>query len=182
MGAQPVLVAFSNQAGSTAGVADVIAAVLRREGLAVDLRQAGAVTDVSGYSAVVLGSGMFVPSRHSDGGGFLARHAAALGSTPVWLFCTGPIGRGRNGAGDAASEPEECSVVAVATAVGARGSAVFGPLGLPGEQDPIERLGPVDLVRVRAWAVEIATVLHGGAAAAKGSRRKAGHRRPLVHA
>ena len=63
-------------------------------------------TDVTPYAAVILGSGMFVPSRRSDGGGFLARHAAVLAARPVWLFCAGPIGRGRCPAGRAASAAE----------------------------------------------------------------------------
>ena len=50
-------------------------------------------------TAVILGSGVFVPGRRSDGGGFLARHEASLAARPVWLFCAGPIGRGRCPAG-----------------------------------------------------------------------------------
>ncbi len=159
MGDQRVLVAFANQAGSTAGIAGAIATVLVRSGLAVDCRAAGDVVDVSPYSAVILGSGVFVTRRRSDGGGFLARHEAALASRPVWLFCAGPIGRGRCVTGSAASAADECSVVAVARAVGARGAAVFGPIGVAAGSDLIDRLGPVNLQRVRAWAAEIADEL-----------------------
>jgi menaquinone-dependent protoporphyrinogen oxidase len=159
MGDQRVLVAFANQAGSTAGIATTIASVLRRSGYTVDCRLAAEVEDVTAYDGVVLGSGVFVPRRRSDGGGFLARHETALASRPVWLFCAGPIGRGRCPAGTAATERDDCSVVAVGQAVGARGVAVFGPIGMPADADPLDSVGPVNTQRVRAWAAEIAEQL-----------------------
>jgi menaquinone-dependent protoporphyrinogen oxidase len=159
MGDQRVLVAFANQAGSTAGIATAIAAVLSRSGYTVDCRLAAEVQDVTPYDGVILGSGVFVPRRRSDGGGFLARHEAALASRNVWLFSAGPIGRGRCPSGTAAAVPDDCSVVAVGSAVGARGVAVFGPIGLPADADPLDSLGPVNTQRVRAWAAEIAEQL-----------------------
>jgi menaquinone-dependent protoporphyrinogen oxidase len=162
-----VLVAFANQVGSTAGIAATIAGVLRRAGLTVDCRLASEVTDVTPYAAVVLGSGVFVPRRRSDGGGFLARHEAALAGRPLWLFCAGPIGRGRCPAGTRVRS-DDCSVLAVAEAVGARGAAMFGPTELPEDADLIEHLGPVNVQRVRAWAAAIAEQLRSAADAAAG--------------
>lgn len=155
MGDPRVLVAFANQAGSTAGIATAIASVLRRSGFSVDCRLASEVLDVTPYDGVILGSGVFVPRRRSDGGGFLVRHEAALASRSIWLFCAGPIGRGRCRVGTAVAEADDCSVVAVGEAVGARGVAVFGPVGLPTDADPLDSLGPVSTQRVRAWAAEI---------------------------
>ena len=171
MGDQRVLVAFANRAGSTAGIAGAVATVLRRAGFSVDCRVASEVADVTPYSAVILGSGVFVPSRRSDGGGFLTRHEAQLASRPVWLFCAGPIGRGRCPAGVAAGDADDCSVVLVARAVGARGAAVFGPIGLPADSDPLESLGPVNTERVRAWAGEIADELRAPVAPHRAGRR-----------
>jgi hypothetical protein len=171
MGDQRVLVAFANRAGSTAGIAGAVATVLRRAGFTVDCLVASEVSDVTAYAAVILGSGVFVPSRRSDGGGFLARHEVALASRPVWLFCAGPIGRGRCPAGVTASETEDCSLAAVARAVGARGSAVFGPIGLPADSDPLESLGPLNTERVRAWAREIAEELRAPATQHLAGRR-----------
>jgi menaquinone-dependent protoporphyrinogen oxidase len=152
--ADRVLIAFASQAGSTATIAEAIGAVLRRYGLEVEARAARDVADVTPYAAVILGSGMYVPSRHADGGGFLARHAADLAARKVWLFCAGPIGRRRcvDGSHD---DPGECAVNAVAQDVGARGWAVFGPRAVDGGADMVEQLGPVDIARVRAWAAEI---------------------------
>lgn len=171
-----ILVAFASRAGSTAGIAEEVAAVLRTSGLAADCRAAGTVDDVTQYDAVILGSGVFVPSRRSDGGGFLVRHAASLEARPVWLFCAGPIGRGRCVPGTTGTASTECSVVAVADAVGARGAAVFGPVGLALDADLVERLGPVDVQRVRTWAAEIAGELLAPPVAAL-ARAPSHHRR-----
>lgn len=159
MAADRVLIAFASQAGSTAKVAGAIDGVLRRYGLAVDARQAQDVDDLAPYTAVILGSGMYVPSRHTDGGGFLARHAAELAVRKVWLYTAGPIGRRRCTGDRHEDDGAECSVAAVAADVGARGWAVFGPRGLDADADPIEGLGPVDIARVRKWAAEIAEEL-----------------------
>lgn len=157
-----VLVAFANRVGSTAGIATTITGVLRRAGFTVDCSLASEVTDLAPYAAVVLGSGVFVPRRRSDGGGFLARHEADLAGRPLWLFCAGPIGRGRCPAGPDGGRTDACSVIAVAEAVGARGAAMFGPTELAADADPIEQLGPVNVQRVRAWAVSIAEQLRSG--------------------
>jgi len=152
-----VLVAFSSRSGSTAGTAEEIAAVLRSAGLTVDCRPKEEVTDVTPYRAVVLGSGMFVASRASDGGGFLERHRAALRGRDIWLFSAGPIGgrpgRGGNGASD------ESAVVTVARAIDARGVKVFGTLGMPGGSDPVASLIPAGRREIRSWAADIAADL-----------------------
>ncbi len=128
MDRQRVLVTFSSRSGSTAGIAELVASVLRSAGLAVDCRSVSEVDDLAAYGALVLGSGVFVPRRASDGGGFLARHAAVLRRLQVWLFCVGPIGHGHGRDGlEAGAPPAECRAVTVARLIGARGVAVFGP-------------------------------------------------------
>ena len=152
-----VLVAFSSRSGSTAGTAEEIAAVLRSTGFVVDCRPKEEVTDVTPYRAVILGSGMFVASRASDGGGFLERHRAALRGRDIWLFSAGPIG-GRPGRG-AGGTSGESAVVTVARAIGARGVIVFGSLGMPGGSDPVASLVPADRREMRSWAAGIAAEL-----------------------
>ncbi len=51
-----VLVAYASKRGSTAEIAEVIAATLRQEGLEVDCKRAGETGDLDAYGAVVLGS------------------------------------------------------------------------------------------------------------------------------
>jgi len=152
-----VLVAFSSRSGSTAGAAEEIAAVLRTAGFVVDCRPKEEVADVTPYRAVVLGSGMFVTSRASDGGGFLERHCGALHGRDIWLFSSGPLG-GRTGRG-ADSTANESAVVTVARSIGARGVAAFGSFGMPGGSDPVASLVPADRHQIRSWAADIAAFL-----------------------
>jgi hypothetical protein len=174
-----ILVAFANQAGSTAGIAGVVAATLRRAGFAADCRLASEVDDLGPYAAVIIGSGVFVPSRRSDGGGFLTRHAGALASRRVWLFSAGPIGRGRCH-GASGEDEEDCTVTAVARAINARGAAVFGPIGLPADADPMESMGPLNHERVRTWATEIAADLREASVPVAGGRTQMLRCRPMV--
>ncbi len=158
MDPQRVLVAFSSRSGSTAGTAEAIAAVLASAGLEVDCRPKEDVSGVTAYGAVILGSGVYVPGRSSDGGGFLERHAADLRTRRVWLFCTGPIG-GRAGRGGSDAAADECAVVTVGRTIGAAGVAMFGTIGMPGGDDPVASLYPADARQVRAWAETIAAEL-----------------------
>lgn len=168
-----VLVAFSSRSGSTAGIAEMIASVLAGAGHAVDCRPKEEVEDVSRYDAVVLGSGMFVVSRSSDGGGFLERHVECLRSRDVWLFCVGPIG-GRPGRGSPDGTDDECAVVTVGRAIGAAGVAMFGTIGLPPGEDPVASLLPADRREVRSWAEQIASRLARSRRAALSARRPLG--------
>jgi len=164
LSAERVLVAFASRSGSTAVIADAIAAVLRDAGLGVEASPAGDVSDVTAYDAVVLGSGVFLPRRASDGGGFLVRHGAVLKTRAVWLFCAGPIGRGRAENGGGPPGNADCAVAEVARSVGARGYAEFGTPVPEAGADPVAELAPVDVERVREWAREIAVELDPGAA------------------
>ena len=180
-----VLVTFSSQSGSTAGIAEVLAAELSAAGLSADCRPVADVADVAPYGAVIVGSGVFLARRRSDGGGFLARHADALREREVWLFSAGPIGAPE---ADVADDPlaDEAPVVRVAHAIGARGAATFGTSrALATSSD--ELLSPnrwSDPARARAWARSIAAELRridalGAAARASAKRPAVPHPAPL---
>ena len=160
MGPARVLVAFASQNGSTAGIAEAIVTELRRAGFAADCRPAASITDLAPYGAVILGSGVFLARRPTDGGGFVARHADALARRAVWLYSSGPIG-----APDAVPEGEpvefETPVARVGRAIGARGSAAFGTARLQvAANDGGVPIGDWDdLERVREWAASIAAEL-----------------------
>jgi menaquinone-dependent protoporphyrinogen oxidase len=172
-----VLVAFACQNGSTAGIAETIATELRRAGLAAECRPVAAVTDLAPYGAVVLGSGVFLVRRQSDGGGFIARYAEELRHKAVWLFSAGPIG-GPDTA--AAGDPlcDDAPVVRVAHAIGARGAATFGTTRLRvAANDGGQPLGDWrDLERVQAWARSIAAEMRRSSDpdAAPATQRRAG--------
>ena len=161
MGAARVLVAFASQNGSTAGIAEAVATELRRAGFAADCRPAASITDLGPYGAIILGSGVFLARRPSDGGGFIARHADELARRAVWLYSAGPIGGADSATGDAPADPSITPVARVAQAIGARGSAAFGTarLQVAAHDGGVPRGDYRDLERVQAWARSIAAEL-----------------------
>jgi menaquinone-dependent protoporphyrinogen oxidase len=91
MSASPrVLVAYATAAGSTAGVAERIADVLRTSGCDVVCRPAAPDLDLTGFDALVLGSAVhdmaWLPSAVD-----VVRRAAASGRRPVWCFSVGGV-------------------------------------------------------------------------------------------
>jgi menaquinone-dependent protoporphyrinogen oxidase len=87
-----VLVTVASKHGATSGIADAIAEELRAAGITVDRRDPADVDDVSGYGAVVLGSGVYAGRWIDHARRFTERHFAELRARPVWLFSSGPIG------------------------------------------------------------------------------------------
>ena len=81
-----VLVAYASWAGSTAGVAERIADVLNRNGLAAEAVRTKEVGDISSYGGVVLGSAVHAGRLHPDALRFVRRNAADLGAKPFAAF------------------------------------------------------------------------------------------------
>jgi menaquinone-dependent protoporphyrinogen oxidase len=87
-----VLVAYATRHGSTAGIAERIAAGLRARGLSADARSVDDVDDVDPYDAFVVGSAAYMFHWLRPARGFVKRHRAVLAERPVWLFSSGPLG------------------------------------------------------------------------------------------
>jgi menaquinone-dependent protoporphyrinogen oxidase len=87
-----ILVAYASKRGSTAEIAETIAATLRREGLGVCLERAEDVQSLDRYDAVVLGSAVYMKRWRGDARHFLKRHRKALRQMPFWVFSSGPVG------------------------------------------------------------------------------------------
>ena len=86
-----VLVAYATAHGSTKGVAGRIADRLQGLGNAVDLRAADDVTEMSGYSAVVLGSAIHNGRWLTPASELLTRVRGRDGQ-PMWLFSVCTVG------------------------------------------------------------------------------------------
>jgi menaquinone-dependent protoporphyrinogen oxidase len=114
-----VLVATASKHGSTARLGEALGSALRELGLTVDVRDAGAVRDVTPYDAVVLGSAVYVGHWLDAAKDLVARHETELRSRPVWLFSSGPLGDPPHPAGDPSDIP------ALSARVGARGHRTF---------------------------------------------------------
>jgi menaquinone-dependent protoporphyrinogen oxidase len=86
-----ILVAYSTKYGSTAEVADAVAANLRADGLPVDLKLMKDVSSLADYRAVFLGTALYMGHIHADARRFLAAHQHSLEKLPVALFVLGPV-------------------------------------------------------------------------------------------
>ena len=89
-----VLLAYASRYGSTAGIAEKIADVLRAAGHEVDLRPVGQVGGLDSYSAVILGSAVYYGSWRKEAEKFLISQSEALQGKKVWFFSSGPAGEG----------------------------------------------------------------------------------------
>ncbi|WP_328494698.1 flavodoxin domain-containing protein [Streptomyces sp. NBC_00414] len=87
-----VLVAYGTKNGSTARIAEAVAAVLRKDGLTVESLPARSVAGgIASYDAVVVGGGLYAGRWHRDARRFLRRRRGELAGRPVWLFSSGPL-------------------------------------------------------------------------------------------
>jgi len=92
--AKSVLVAYGSKYGATAEIAERIGQTLREKALQADVLSAERVKDPGAYQAVVLGSAVYIGQWRKNAADFLKRNEAALARLPVWLFSSGPSGRG----------------------------------------------------------------------------------------
>ena len=89
-----ILVAYATKYGATAKIAEKIGLVLREAGLGTDVLAVKSVKDLSPYKAIVLGSAVYIGKWRKDASAFLKANEAALAEKPVWLFSSGPTGKG----------------------------------------------------------------------------------------
>ena len=86
-----VLVAYGSKRQGTAGIADVIAAELRRRGIDTDLVDAGDVRSVDPYDAVLVGGALYASRWHRDSRRLVKRCTKQLRARPVFFFSSGPL-------------------------------------------------------------------------------------------
>jgi menaquinone-dependent protoporphyrinogen oxidase len=171
-----VLVTYGTTNGSTAEIAEAVAGVLTKEGIAAEAAPAGGVKDVTPYDAVVVGGGLYAGRWHKDARRFVRRNRRALAERPVWFFSSGPL--------DAtASEKDIPPVPAVRRAmdnVDARGHITFGGRLETGARGRIAGMivrngkgGDFrDFTEIAAWAEQVAGVLEGRSGEGKGGEDK----------
>lgn len=84
-----VLVGYATEHGSTRAIAGRIAALLRRSGIAAELRALKAVDNLDRFDALVLGSAVHNQKWLPEALEFVARQRGQFGRRPVWLFSVG---------------------------------------------------------------------------------------------
>lgn len=158
-----VIVAFASQGGSTAEIAQAVGIALLEAGCDIDVRPARQVDRLAGFTAVIVGSGLYHGAWLPEAFKFLQRHRRTLTTLPVWLFDSGPLD---TSAGERLL-PLPAGVANLARDIGARGHITFGgKLGLTGlnmEERMLVLEGHGGDYRnfddVRAWAERIAVEL-----------------------
>jgi menaquinone-dependent protoporphyrinogen oxidase len=156
--ARRVLVAYSSKRGSTREVAEAVGATLGEHGFDVDVRDAGSVDGVGGYSGVVLGGALYMGRLHSDARRFLRRHSAALGEIPVGVYAMGP--KTLDEADVAGSRKQLDAALAKVPEVEPRATAIFGGVIDPKKlRFPFSRMPASDArdwEAIRTFADEVA--------------------------
>ena len=161
-----VLVAYASKRGSTAEIAETIAATLRREGLGVCLERCEDVRSLDGYDAVVLGSAVYMKRWRGDARNFLKKHRKSLRQMPFWVFSSGPVG---DPAEDNPDWNEPPKLIDKIEELGGKDHTVFGGC-LPTEPKgfmekamvqgvPSEYRDRRDWTQIRDWAHQIASQL-----------------------
>ena len=87
-----ILVVVDSKHGSTLGIGEALAERLREAGNQVDVRPATAAPSAREYSAIIVGSAIYMGSWREDAIGFIRNNEPVLNQREVWLFSSGPLG------------------------------------------------------------------------------------------
>lgn len=84
-----VLVAYATLRGTTREVAEAIGTAMRNAGMQVDVRRAAGVNDCTAYSAVVLGTPLYMGEVLKEARLFPFTHREKLKKIPFYVFLVG---------------------------------------------------------------------------------------------
>jgi menaquinone-dependent protoporphyrinogen oxidase len=89
-----ILVTYASKYGATAEIATKIGEVLSQSRLNAEVLPVKNVRDLAAYQAVILGSALYIGKWNKNAEAFLKANVKTLAERPVWLFSSGPTGRG----------------------------------------------------------------------------------------
>jgi menaquinone-dependent protoporphyrinogen oxidase len=89
-----ILVTYASKYGATKEIAEKIGQVLREAGHVVDVLPVDKAASLEPYGAVVLGSAVYIGGWRKGAARFLKANEKALAEKKVWLFSSGPTGKG----------------------------------------------------------------------------------------
>ena len=88
-----VLIAYSTRSGSTAGVAEAIAATMHEAGVPAEVLLVSQINSLAGREAVILGTPLYIGRFPKEFHDFLRLHHDALKTMHPWFFVLGPTRR-----------------------------------------------------------------------------------------
>lgn len=89
-----VLVTYATKHQSTKEIATFIGKILKDNQLDVDVLNIDDVKGLADYSAVIIGSAVYIGHWLKSATNFVRHHQNQLAERPVWIFSTGPTGDG----------------------------------------------------------------------------------------
>jgi menaquinone-dependent protoporphyrinogen oxidase len=157
-----ILVVYASKCGSTGEIAKVIAEEIARRGPPTDVMPVEKVTELTGYSAVVLGSAVRFGQWLAPAVDFTARFKEKLGTMPVAIFTAHIMALGGSEADRAG---RQAYIQPVLKAVRPVSTAFFAGCVEPEKLSFVEKtIGRIvgspegdkrDWEKIRAWAAEL---------------------------
>jgi menaquinone-dependent protoporphyrinogen oxidase len=89
-----VLITYATKYGSTKEIAEKIQEIFRLAGITADLAPVKNVKNLDDYRAVIIGSAMYMGMWRREATNFIKKFEPALSRKAVWVFSTGPSGKG----------------------------------------------------------------------------------------
>jgi menaquinone-dependent protoporphyrinogen oxidase len=89
-----ILIAYASKYGSTKEIAEKIGEMLKQEGLQADVLPVKSVKNPAAYKNMVLGVAMYIGMWRKEAVNFLKANEKLLAERKVWIFATGPSGKG----------------------------------------------------------------------------------------
>jgi len=120
-----VLVAYASKYGSTKQIAERIALELSTAGCSAEAVPVTSALDLRKYDAFVIGSAVFYGKWMQGAVDFVLHNAALLGTRPVWLFSSGPLGEMKKDGRDQRETAVPTDIPELARLVRSRGHRVF---------------------------------------------------------
>ncbi|MDD5367901.1 MAG: flavodoxin domain-containing protein [Anaerolineaceae bacterium] len=164
-----ILVTYASKYGATREIAEKIGEGLRQAGLQTDVTPVSAIRELDRYKAVILGSALYIGKWQKEAATFLQANEKLLANRPVWLFSSGPTGKG---------DPLElvegrrlpADLQPVANRIQPRDIAVFHGFINPGKLNFMEKWAIKSIVKkpfgdfrdweiIAAWTISIANTL-----------------------
>jgi menaquinone-dependent protoporphyrinogen oxidase len=148
-------------------IGNVIPEILRQSGHVVEAQPVGNVRSVNGYDAAIIGSAIYFGKWCEEAFDFVDRFRAYLAYIPVWLFSSRPLG----GVGETPSEDSGELACAIQATHAIDEKTFPGALStewlawyerLITKAVHAEPGNYRDLVEIRRWASDIASVLDLG--------------------